>query len=96
MITMFKGNAENSETYRLTLTCDQCQAHVEIDVPLDNIRDHGDAATDPYVERARVELAQICPHMQAELDQHEKDAHSTSQNRWNTPQRRPSSYTDQS
>ena len=96
MITMYKGNAENSETSRLTLTCDRCQAHVETDVPLDNIRDHGDTANDSYIERARAELAQICPHMEAELTRHENESQSSSQGMWNPPQRRPSSYTDHS
>lgn len=96
MITMYKGNAENSETYRLILTCDQCQAHVETDVPLHTIRDEGDGATDAYVDRARVELAATCPHMQMELNWYEKESQSSSQERLNTPQRRPSSYTDES
>ena len=96
MITMYKGNPENLETYRLILTCDQCQAHVETDIPLHNIRDEGDGAMDAYVERAQVELAETCPHMQMEMNQHEKESQSSSLGRWNTPQRRPSSYTDQS
>ena len=94
MITMYQGNSGNAETFRLILACNQCQAHVEIDVPLNNIRDQGDAATDPYIERARIELAKTCPHIQEELDRHAKDALPSQQGAWNTLQRLPSSYTD--
>ena len=79
MITVHKGNAINSETFRLILTCDQCHFHTETDVPLHNIRDNGDAATEPYLDRARVELAKACPHMQEELAQQGKDASASSQ-----------------
>ena len=67
MITMHKGNAQDAGSFRLILTCDQCHLHTEVDVPLHNIRDQGETATEPYLDRARGELAKTCPHMQEEL-----------------------------
>ena len=90
MIAVHKGNAEKPETFRLILTCDQCHVRVQADVPLHNIRDQGNMATEPYLERARVKLAQTCPHMQEELDQQEKAAQSLQPETWNTSQRRSS------
>lgn len=79
MITVHKGNAEDSETFRLIVACDQCHTRVTTDVPLHNIRDQGDAATEPYLTRAREELGQSCPHIQEELDRQAHDAHPSQQ-----------------
>ena len=82
MIAVYKGNAEKPGTFRLLLICDQCQVRVQADVPLHNIRDQGDMATEPYLERARVALAQTCPHMQEDLERQEKDASLSPQETW--------------
>ena len=87
MITVHKGNAENSETFRLIVACDQCHTHVATDVPFHNIRDQGDTATEPYIKRAREELAQTCPHTQEELDREEQEGQSSQQETWGSPHR---------
>ena len=88
MITVHKGNAETTASLRLILTCDQCHVHVSTDVPFHNIRDLGIAATEAYLERARDELGQTCPHIQEERDRQE----ASQQEARNAPQRRSSSY----
>ena len=87
MITVHKGNAENSETFRLIVACDQCHARVTTDVPLHNIRDQGSMATEPYIERAREELGQSCLHVQEELDRQEKDTQAPQQEPQGSPHR---------
>ena len=87
MITTHKGNAKTPGTFRLILTCEQCHLDSEVDVPLHNIRDHGEVATEPYLECARGELAKTCPHMQEELARQANHAPSSQSGTWSSQRR---------
>ena len=87
MITVHKGHTENSDIFRLVVGCDRCHTRIATDVPLHNIRDQGDAATEPYLKRAREELGQSCPHIQEELERQEKQAQSSQPETGHPPHR---------